>query len=233
MDKQSAPILTLKNAFYMLILSIFCGIAADLILSRCAPIIIDFFKAISSSLTDYIYKSASHGLSEQPSMMTLVFLNTMIASAGILLCANVFFKMRSIYSDAKRLNAIYSKLSDDDTQGRSSDIEEIENPNSNLKQQAEQIYMTVRKKYHLTLVLLFPLCSFSLLCLSLVVITDISHTIAVNTLHNIDIVAPYVADHDYKLLLSDFYQMESESDYNTLIRRISSIATENGLTLKK
>lgn len=61
---------------------------------------------------------------------------------------------------------------------------------------------------------------------------EFSSNIARNTLSNIEIVAPYITDMEYKQLRSDFFQMDSKSDYENLVKKISSIVESNQLQIK-
>ena len=51
-------------------------------------------------------------------------------------------------------------------------------------------------------------------------------------LRNIEIIAPYISDEEYKTLKSDFYQMEDIGDYNSLQNELNYIAKKNSLNLK-
>lgn len=51
-------------------------------------------------------------------------------------------------------------------------------------------------------------------------------------LRNIEIVAPYISDEEYKAIKSNFYQMENIDDYNSLQNELDSIARKNNLKLK-
>ncbi len=63
-------------------------------------------------------------------------------------------------------------------------------------------------------------------------IVAIASNIAQDTLNNIDIVAPYVSDIEYRQLRSDFFQMDSKTDYENIVEELTSIAEENELQLK-
>lgn len=56
--------------------------------------------------------------------------------------------------------------------------------------------------------------------------------VARNTTNNIEIVAPYITDDEYKQLRSDFFQIDSKADYDNLINKISAIAEKKHLQLK-
>lgn len=53
------------------------------------------------------------------------------------------------------------------------------------------------------------------------------------TLCNIEIVSPYISDHEYKELKSSFHSISTKNDYDDLQSVIDNIATVNGLMLKK
>lgn len=63
-------------------------------------------------------------------------------------------------------------------------------------------------------------------------IVGIASITARDTLNNIEIVAPYITDTEYKQLRSDFFQMDSKSDFESIIRELASIAEEHNLQLK-
>ena len=62
-------------------------------------------------------------------------------------------------------------------------------------------------------------------------IISLASTIARDTITNIEIVAPYITDMDYKQLRSEFFQMDSKSDYEDLVNKISTIAEFHNLQL--
>lgn len=64
------------------------------------------------------------------------------------------------------------------------------------------------------------------------VVVSFAATIAENTIHNIEIVSPYITDMEYKQLRSEFYQIDSEPDYDNLMNKISIIAESNSLELR-
>lgn len=64
-----------------------------------------------------------------------------------------------------------------------------------------------------------------------IITTHISCDItARSTLRDISIVAPYISDQEYKQLQSDFYSMNSKSDYDELRFFIDKIIEENNLS---
>lgn len=63
-------------------------------------------------------------------------------------------------------------------------------------------------------------------------IVAFASTTARDTLNNIEIVAPYITDTEYKQLRSDFFQMDSKSDYESIVKELTSIAEKHNLQLK-
>ena len=49
------------------------------------------------------------------------------------------------------------------------------------------------------------------------------HYTAMNILNQIEIVAPYISDQEYKEIKSDFYSMESKEDFEALTERLDSV----------
>lgn len=78
---------------------------------------------------------------------------------------------------------------------------------------------------------IFLFACFFILAYNFLIVTIASDT-ARNTITNIEIVAPYITDVKYKQLRSDFFQVDSKSDYESLVEDITAIAEENNLQLK-
>lgn len=64
------------------------------------------------------------------------------------------------------------------------------------------------------------------------VVVSFATTIAEETIYDIEIVSPYITDMEYKQLRSEFYQIDSEPDYDNLMSKISIIAKSNSLELR-
>ena len=58
-------------------------------------------------------------------------------------------------------------------------------------------------------------------------------SISANTRANIEIVAPYISDQEYKQLKSDFFTIKSKSDYDNLQKALNMISEEHQLDLKE
>lgn len=74
-------------------------------------------------------------------------------------------------------------------------------------------------------------CGYIAYLLYVLVVGYINTTITKLT-NNIEIVAPYVDDFEYKSLKSAFYSMEGADDYHSLITELNHIAETNGVKLK-
>lgn len=59
------------------------------------------------------------------------------------------------------------------------------------------------------------------------------HNKATMLTNNIEIVAPYVSDIEYKTLKSNFHSIQNQGDFNRLANELSRIANEHSLSLKK
>ena len=78
--------------------------------------------------------------------------------------------------------------------------------------------------------ILYLSCFFAIMY-NFFVVALVSNT-ARDTINNIEIVAPYITDMEYKQLRADFFQMDSKSDYQSLVEKLESIAESHGLQLK-
>lgn len=86
------------------------------------------------------------------------------------------------------------------------------------------------KKYS-RIFIAFTICGYTAYVLFISVTGYINSTIAKLT-NNIEIVAPYIDDYEYKLLKSTFYSMEGADDYHSLVTELNRIAETNGIKLK-
>ena len=59
---------------------------------------------------------------------------------------------------------------------------------------------------------------------------SLAHQINKRTLHDIEIIAPYISDLEYKTLKSDFYRIDSKDDYTALINQIQKYMDEYDLS---
>ena len=80
---------------------------------------------------------------------------------------------------------------------------------------------TLKRIYQLVLMIVIFYSAFS---------KSTAYRIARDTLADIEIVAPYVSDMEYKTLKSDFYRIDSKADYLILAEQIEQIMADNNLT---
>lgn len=78
---------------------------------------------------------------------------------------------------------------------------------------------------------ILTVCGYIAYLLYILIVGYINTTITKLT-NNIEIVAPYIDDFEYKSLKSVFYSMEGADDYHSLITELNHIAETNGVKLK-
>ena len=78
---------------------------------------------------------------------------------------------------------------------------------------------------------IFTVCYWAMYFVFTMSVGYINNTITKLT-NNIEIVAPYIEDSEYKLLKSSFYSMDSADDYQSLVTELNRIAEINGIELK-
>lgn len=64
------------------------------------------------------------------------------------------------------------------------------------------------------------------------VVTSLNNNICIQTPKNIEIIRPYISDNDYLKMKSNFFQINSYNDYQTINSEITSIAKTNNLTIR-
>lgn len=88
-----------------------------------------------------------------------------------------------------------------------------------------------RAKTYSWLSIVISVCYWTMYLVFMASIGYINDTITKLT-NNIEIVAPYIEDSEYKLLKSSFYSMDSSDDYHSLVTELNRIAEINGIELK-
>lgn len=193
--------------------------------------LLDFCESLSTSYVDYLYKSASLGLHEYPSVLIVMFFFFFLACIDIFCAFSIFSKARTIkgalYSMEHATTPITSK--DDE---KPSNISQDTYSSSSLKKEVAGMKHDMRKIFRqsiLTLVFCVICIMFSLIfAISIYAINSIQAT----ALRSIEIISPYVSDFEYKQFKSSFYLMDSRDDYDTLMDSISAIAQKENIQLE-
>lgn len=190
------------------------------------PSAISLIHSTSSHFADHLYRLASDGLHEYSSMI----INT---SFQFFICALSVIGGVFTFSNARRLRLearlVRKRLSSNTT----SELTPSELTNDDLEKELDEVYKAAKRTFYRSVAFLALYCVCACSVLVSVLLVDLSTTIAAETLHNIDIIAPYVSDNQYKLFISDFYQMSSKDDYDALTSSLLDIAKQNGLSLKQ
>lgn len=92
--------------------------------------------------------------------------------------------------------------------------------------------MVKHAKIYSWLSMIISVCYWAMYLVFMMSAGYINNTITKLT-NNIEIVAPYIEDSEYKLLKSSFYSMDSSDDYHSLVTELNRIAEINGIELKK
>lgn len=232
-EKSSKVISVLKWLLATIAVGLITSWLSPLISQKAAPFIYGILQLISSKLVDSIYESASIGLAESSSLMSNNTIQTFVAIGCLTLGITAFRMSRSYFIKAKRIKDIYAKLPNEEIEYDTPALDGSNPDFVTMKQEAFKLFDMTKRRYHKSIVVFIFYGLFFIAVMFAIITTDLSHVIAVNSLRNIDIVAPYISDNDYKMLLSDFYQMTSKNDFDLLMNKISDIASENGLTLKQ
>lgn len=184
-----------------------------------------FITRISNST----YREISNGFSEQSSSIVLSL--SYLFFICFLEC--IFFIFLEINKTIKnKSNKLFS------SNNNTTSFEENSNVTSDNihEQESETLNKWFEKKYEKLFFLNFT--SIILLIFSFLAITFIygqSNFIRNKTItmtNNMEIVSPYITDLEYKQLKSHFHSIETQSDYETLMEELETIADKYFLKLK-
>ncbi len=183
-------------------------------------------------ISDSTYQKISDGVSVYIQFFSFYFL---------FLFANIFL-INAFSSNTSNIKSLYKEYDDtltvlqnpDDTpEGHfSSEVTSktaqkfTQNPIAFIQSQSKKIHIFYR----------FYIILFAFACMFLLFIyaqNSFVQNRAVSLSNNIEIVAPYISDFDYKKLKSDFHLIHSKSDYDRIEASLEEIAIEHSLTLKK
>lgn len=163
-----------------------------------------FLNQINENFTDNFYLQVSYGLHERASGLAFTF--SMIL---FLTFCHIMTIMVLLLKKAREKSKQNDNLDEKQTQ----------------KKLKRNIFYST--KILIALALIATLSNFYMVGENLAITST-----ATITLNNIEIVAPYISDMEYKTIKSQFYSMQSENDYITITTRLEEIAEENNIRLK-
>lgn len=231
--RKDSNIPSVKTVMYSLFLTIAGAIIWELIHDKLLPGFVSLFGFFSSSFIDHLYSFVPSAVTEDGNILASDFSNGFIIAACVLSGYYVFKLSRKQFREAANLKERISALPDDNIEYPYPDETPLVRGSDDIKKDVGDLFERTRQMYQRGILTIVLFWVFAAILLIFSFSADFAHTTAINTLQNIDIVAPYISDHDHKVMLSDFYQISSKTDYDSLMKSIYSVANENGLSLKQ
>ena len=187
------------------------------------PKILTFLENISMPFVDGLYRLASTITIERVGLLNLTFSATCVLFLVIFSFQFLFSAKGEVQDQLDEINALISP---------SSKMSEEEIMQS-IKE--DKRYLLKKRKKYKKLFLAY-LISLILVCFTILLseMTEIyASSLSTNTRANIEIVAPYISDQEYKQLKSDFFTIKIKSDYDNLQNTLNMISDEHSLDLKE
>lgn len=187
------------------------------------PKILTFLENISMPFVDGLYRMASTITIERVGLLNLTFSATCVLFLMIFSVRFLFSTKGEIQDHLDEINALISPAS------KMSEEEIMQS----LKE--DKRYFLKKRKEYKKLSLAY-LISVILVCFTILLskMTQIyASSLSTNTRANIEIVAPYISDQEYKQLKSDFFTIKNKSNYDSLQKALKKISEENHLYLKE
>lgn len=210
------------------------------------------FLRISSSFTttfsDITYQKIANGFNNQESifLMNFIFLSTCFLLPFV---SNVIREQytrdtEKIENLLQKTSNLTRKLKGNEAFSGTKEIVTEEISNLSFEQLAEIVntlhenlltHVPSLKKIYKKL---FTITTALLFSVFIIFTFSYSRTLFINraitiTTNNIEIVSPYISDHDYKKLKSDFYSIQNKDDYDKLQQTLNTVAKEHSLILKE
>ena len=202
-----------------LVISWFINPLTDLIF----PKILALSESVYIPFADSLYRKAATFTVERTSLLNYVNTSTCAMMAAILFCYLCLLTKYKIQDQLDEINDLLNP-----TTHMSSD-EMLRSLKENKK------YLHAKQKTYRKLSIMQII---STICLCLIILFSemiqiFGSSISANTRANIEIVAPYISDQEYKQLKSDFFTIKSKSDYDNLQKALNMISEEHQLDLKE
>ena len=173
-------------------------------------------------ISDLTYMEISKGYSERMATSAFCIIVVILIYALFLF----FSYITKIHLKACKINKEYINS---DNQSSESD----ENTTTKSKEQLKKEIIKMRKKEKCLYIEFCILYTFIFIFLFIFYCSTIYiHQKTISLTNNIEIVSPYISDVEYKQLKSKFHSMETQYDYNALMKELESIADEYSLKLK-
>lgn len=180
------------------------------------PKILHILDCFSSSFSDDIYRSIVVA-SDTGLILTILLISLIIFYFFI------FFSIQLIHF----LNCEYESTLPDNLKSQSRIATKIfKNGKKDLKSQHKTFKKISLFSYFSLGLILFSMCFIAMRQIYISGISSKAHA-------NIEIVAPYISDQEYKEIKSNFYRIDSKDSYEQFNTRLSIIANENSLELKQ
>lgn len=163
--------------------------------------ILSIFAALSENFSDNIYRAISRGFHEDSSELLLTLFIGLCIVALVSILIHGYFKMNPgiPYGDIFETNKETGEISYKDIPTLKCEIKKMNYISKKL------FILTIILTFFNVVILLYFAGRFSFI-----------NTCITETTNNIEILSPYISDHDYKILKSKFHLIKSKSDYDAL-----------------
>lgn len=222
-----------KKLTYDMLIGIATGIISALILSwvitplsNCIfPKLLQIANKFSGTFVDFVYKKIAHITPESSISTNLLFtFITFTYVLWIIYYISIHIKHRFYdLSDETVYTLHENEAKEKGEESVNISLENKINNSKKIKQRAKRFHIL------LSLSLLFVFLNGCLSTMFQIYLSEVSS----KALTRIEIAAPYISDQEYKQLKSNFYAIESKSDYDNLQRSLSNIFEENHLNLEE
>lgn len=188
------------------------------------PKILKIMESFASPFVDLTYQKAATLTFERTGLLNLVLSITCICYLFLFSICLLSFKKDRLRNEIDDISAIVKPRSHFRT-----DEESL----SQLKESHKYLCKLLRiyKKMSVLLYISMILVVISMIFCEMTQIYEVSLSTKART--NIEIVAPYISDQEYKQLKSDFFTIKNKSDYDNLQNTLNMISDEHSLDLKE
>lgn len=180
--------------------------------------VLNLSSSISETFSDDIYKSVASGFHEEPSIMLLSLITGVFIALSVTILLHIFANK----NEAQYLYEDIDEPTFDSDKNETYIIQKLKAKTKKLNHKSKILSIIISISTIFYIIFFFYVLGR---------ITYINLTIT-KTLNNIEILSPYISDHDYKMMKSKFHRIQNKVDYDSLNSEIENLSTIYSISLE-
>ncbi len=216
--KVLKPILRVRSSIESFIGSALFS-AVILLFPKVRDFMVNFVMLVSNAYSEYLYRLVGYADKDVFSVLSYVMFISSLVSIPIV--ATILLR-----GDIARIKERANSLLMD-----KEECESIEDRTAHIRKRLEDSKRRIKKTETQLLYLTIFLCIPVICMIGHAVTLTYSHDLVINIERSIDIISPFVHETERLSYISRFRQIENKEQYDSLMKDLSQIASDNGFKL--